>query len=74
MHVYSPGAGAVSPQGDKSLISTERPYHFTLLLQVSKKSLLSDFIYSFIYFYFFLYSFFHDLHIAPGQGAYSSQG
>ena len=44
-HVYSPGAGADSPPaGDKILISTERPYHFTHLLQVSKKSLWSDFI------------------------------
>ena len=44
IHVYSPGAGADSPQGDIILMSTERPYHFTHLLQVSKKSLLSDFI------------------------------
>ena len=32
------------------LMSTERPYHFTYLMQVSKKSLKSDFIH-----------FFHDL-------------
>ena len=38
IHVYSPGAGA-QPPGDKILMSTERPYHFTHVLQVSKKSL-----------------------------------
>ena len=40
IHVYSPGAGADNPQGT-ILMSTERPYHFTHLLQVSKKSLWS---------------------------------
>ena len=41
IHVYSPRAGtrADSPPGDKSLISTDRLYHFTHLLQVSKKCL-----------------------------------
>ena len=38
IHVYSSGTGADSPQGT-ILMSTERPYHFTHLLQVSKKSL-----------------------------------
>ena len=38
-HVYSPGANGRQPPGDKILILTERPYHFTHLLQVSKKSL-----------------------------------
>ena len=38
IHVYSPGAGADSPQGT-ILMSAERPYHFTHLLQVSKTSL-----------------------------------
>ena len=38
IQVYSPGAGADSPKGT-NLMSTERPYHFTHLLQVSKKSL-----------------------------------
>ena len=37
IHVYSPGAGQTVP-GDKLLMSTEKPYHFTHLLQVSKKS------------------------------------
>ena len=39
IHIYSPRAGADRPPGDKILMSTERPYHFTHLLQVSKKSL-----------------------------------
>ena len=39
IHVYSPGAGGIQPPGDKILMSTERPYHFTHLLQASKKSL-----------------------------------
>ena len=39
IHVYSPGAGADSHPGDKIWMSTERHYHFTHLLQVSKKSL-----------------------------------
>ena len=55
------------PPGDQILMSKERPYHFTHLLQVSKKSLFS----------LILYNFFHDLthiYIAPGQGAYSPQG
>ena len=39
IHVYSAGAGADSPPGDKILMSTEKPYYFNHLLQVSKKSL-----------------------------------
>ena len=39
IYVYSPGAGADSPDGDKIWMSTERHNHFTHLLQVSKKSL-----------------------------------
>ena len=46
----APGRGR-QPPGDKILMSTERPYHFTHLLQVSKKSLWS----------LILYNFFHDL-------------
>ena len=38
IHVYSPRAETDSPQGTKFL-STERPYYFTHLLRVSKKSL-----------------------------------
>ena len=38
IHIYSPGAVADSPSG-QILMSTEKPYHFTHLLQVSKKSL-----------------------------------
>ena len=61
MHVYSPGAGVDSP-GDKILMSTERPYHFTHLLQVSKKPLLS----------LILYIFFHDLIHVYSLGAGTS--
>ena len=39
IHVYSPGARAENPLGDKLLMSTENPYHFDHLLQVSNKSL-----------------------------------
>ena len=35
--VYSPGAGADSPQGDKVLMSTEMSGHFIHLMQVLKK-------------------------------------
>ena len=47
-------------------MSTERPYHFTHLLQVSKKSLLS----------LILYNLFHDLiHVySPGSGAIQPPG
>ena len=41
INIYSPGAGAETPIGDKIFMSTERPYHVTHLLQVSLKS---DFI------------------------------
>ena len=30
IHVYNPGAAADSPQGTKSLMSTERPYHLPI--------------------------------------------
>ena len=33
IHVYSPGTGADSPQGTKFWYKTERPYHFTHLLE-----------------------------------------
>ena len=54
------------PPGDKILMSTERPYHFTHLLQVSKRSLWS----------LILYNFFHDLiHVyTPGQGGIQTPG
>ena len=39
IYVYSPGARAEKPLGDKLLMSTEGPYHFDHLLQVSNKSL-----------------------------------
>ena len=37
IHVYSPGAGADSPTGDKVLMSTEMSCHFIYLMQVLKK-------------------------------------
>ena len=49
-YIYPLGRGR-QPPGDKILMSTERPYHFTHLLQVSKKSLWN----------LILYNFFHDL-------------
>ena len=61
LHMYiAPGQGQTAPRG-QILMSTERPYHFTHLLQVSKKSLWS----------LILYNFFHDLiHVySPGAGA-----
>ena len=59
------GRGRQTP-GDKIWMSTERHYHFTHLLQVSKKSLWS----------LILYIFFHDLiHVYSSRaGAYSPQG
>ena len=39
IHVYSPGAGADSSQGDKALMSTEMSCHFIHLMQVLKKCL-----------------------------------
>ena len=50
----------------KMLMTTERPYHFTHLLQVSKKSLWS----------LILYKFFHDLiHVySPGAGGIQPLG
>ena len=60
LYMYiAPGHGQTAPRG-QILMSTERPYHFTHLFQVSKKS-LSGLI---------LYNFFHDLiHVyTPGQG------
>ena len=62
IHIYSPGVGGIQPLGDKVLMSTERPYHFTHLLQVSKKSFWS----------LILYNFFHDL--IPGAGGIQPLG
>ena len=54
------------PPGDKILMPSERAYHFTHFLQVSRKSLWS----------LSLYIFCHDLiHVySPGEGADSPQG
>ena len=38
IHVYSPGQGQTALRG-QILMSAERPYHFTHLSQLSKKSL-----------------------------------
>ena len=56
----APRQGLTAP-GDKILMSTERPYHITHLLQVKKK-----FLWSLI-----LYNVFHDfIHVySPGAGA-----
>ena len=48
IHVYIAGQGQTA-QGDKILMSTERPYHFTHLLHVSKKSLWSLILYIFFF-------------------------
>ena len=67
IHIYSPRAGADSPQGNKVLMSTEMSCHFIHLLHVSKKCLWS----------LILYNFFHDLihiYIAPGQGQTAPRG
>ena len=45
----APGQGQTAP-GDTILMSTERPYHFTHLLQVSKKSLRSLILYNVFFF------------------------
>ena len=47
IHVYSPRARAKKPIGDKFLMSTESPYHFDHLLQVSNKSLWILILYTF---------------------------
>ena len=59
------GQWQIAP-GVKVLMSTERPYHFTHLLQVSKKSLWS----------LILYNFFHDLIFVynPGAGGIQPSG
>ena len=65
-YIYiAPGQRQTVPR-DKILMSTEMPYHFTHLLQVSKKSLLSQ----------ILYNFFHDLIHAysPGAGGIQPPG
>ena len=37
IHVYSAGAGGIQPPGDKVLMSTETPCHFSHLLLVSNR-------------------------------------
>ena len=60
IHVYSPGGKGRKLLGDKLLMSTENPYHFDHLLQVSNKSLLILILYTFL-------MVFH-MYIAQGQG------
>ena len=50
VHVYTSGAG------DKILMSTERPYHFNHLLQISKKSLWSLILYNCVHDLIHVYS------------------
>ena len=47
IHVYSPGARVEKPLRVKLLMSTESPYHFDHLLQVSNKSLWILILYTF---------------------------
>ena len=61
IHVYSPGARTETPLGKLSM-STESPYHFIHLLQVSNKSLWILILYTVIHVMFF------HLYITPGQG------
>ena len=58
-HVYSPGWGR-QPIVDKKFMTTERPFLFTHMLQVSKWSLWNLILYTFL---MILY-----MYIAPGQG------
>ena len=49
LYMYiAPGQGQTAPR-DKILMSTEKPYHFSHLLQVSKKSLCSLILYNFFF-------------------------
>ena len=53
IHVYSPGARAENPfqNWDKLLMSTESPYHFDHMLQVSHKSLWILILHIFLMFF-----------------------
>ena len=60
-HMYiAPGRGR-QPNGDKLLMSTESPYHFNHLLQVSNESLWSLILYIIFHVFIHVYS--------PGAGA-----
>ena len=56
IHVYSPGARAENPLGTNFWCSTENPYHFDHLLQVSNKSLFILILYTFFFFFPHVYS------------------
>ena len=47
LYMYIAQGRGRQPPGDKVLISTEMPYHFTHLLQVLKKSLWGLILYNF---------------------------
>ena len=62
----APGQGQATP-GDIILMSTARPYYFTHLLQVSKKS-LSSLILNFYFFYDLIHVY------SPGAGGIQPPG
>ena len=62
----APGRGQTVPRG-QILMSTERPYHFTHLLQVSKKPLWSLILYNFFFMIYYTY-------ITPRQGQTAHRG
>ena len=66
IHVYSPWEKAKQNLGDKLLMSTQTPYHFDHLLQVSNKSLWILTVY--IFFFFFFFDVFPHVY-SPGAGA-----
>ena len=65
IHVYSPGAGADSPQGTDFDVDRKALSLYPVVASFKEISLKSDFI-----------QFFHDLihGYSPGQGAYNPQG
>ena len=57
-HMYIAAGRGRQHTGDKILLTTQRPFLFAHMLQVSKWSLRN----------LILYTFFNDMYIAPGQG------
>ena len=66
IHVYSRRAGVDNPPRDKILMSTERPYHFAHLLQVSKQISLNLILYILFHVFIHVYS--------PGTGTENPMG
>ena len=62
IHVYSPGAGADSPQGQSFNVNRNVLSFQSLATSIKKISLKSDFIH---FFFMILYMY---IHVAPGQG------